>query len=150
MSDYGNEILQASEWIVEQLESPTDATHLGDIQDHISGAYFEVIPLGAELPAVRFHMQSTSDVRGATNASARIMVNIDWLIVVVREGKGVAPLVPIAIALDQRLQKANGETGSCWVYTCVRREPFSQTEVADSGVMYRHAGGLYRTVVQAK
>jgi len=142
--------LHVGEWLVSRIESATDATHLGDIQGRVSGAHRDIIPPEVDLPAVRFHLQAPKDVRGAGDASARIMTQLDWLVVVVREGRGLAPLVPIADALDLRLHKTNGETASVWVGQCIRLEPFHLLEVGESGVHYRHAGGLYRTIATVK
>ncbi len=146
------EDVATAEWIVSYLEADTGAGGLFDPARSYkpSGAYLGVIPPNRALPAVRFHAQTENDVRGATNPSARIMVNIDWLIVMVAEGRELARLVPLVVALDKRLQKANGETSLVRVDTCIRLAPFELTEPADSGVVYRHAGGIYRTVVQAK
>jgi len=146
------EDLLTAEWIISHLEADTGAGGLFDPARAYkpSGAYFGVVPPDRALPAVRFHVQAPHDVRGATNASARIMVNLDWLIVLVFSGKEMARNIPLAVALDKRLQKANGETSQVRVDTCIRLSPYSLTETEDSGVIYRHAGGLYRTVVQAK
>jgi hypothetical protein len=145
------EDLLTAEWIISRLESDTGAGGLFDPARSYkpSGAYFGVIPPGADLPAVRFHVQAPNDVRGSTNPSARIMVNLDWLIVLVFQGKEMARNIPLVVALDKRLQKANGVTSQVRVDMCIRLSPYSLTEPEDSGVVYRHAGGLYRTVVQA-
>lgn len=139
--------LHVGAWIVARLEG---AVGPGNIQALISGAYRDVIPAGKALPAVRFHVQAPHDVRGSARASARIMTMIDWLIVVVNKGAGIAPLVPVADALDQRLHDSNGETSAIEVLQCIRLEPFGLLEVEDSGDHYRHAGGLYRTIARPK
>jgi hypothetical protein len=139
--------LHVAAWLIARLEG---AIGPGDIQARISGAYRDVIPAGKTLPAVRFHVQSSRDVRGAARASARIMTQIDWLIVVVNKGTAIAPIVPIADALDQRLHDSNGETSAIEVYQCIRLEPFGLLDVEDSGDHYRHAGGLYRTIARPK
>lgn len=139
--------LHVGAWLVARIEG---AFGPGNIQTRVSGAYRDVIPDYVNLPAIRFHVQAPSDQRGAADASARIMTTLDWLVVVVREGLGIAPLVPIADALDQRLQGANGETTDVLVMQCIRLEPFHLLEVSESGTHYRHAGGLYRTIAQPK
>lgn len=141
-----------AEWLVARLEGDTGAGGLFDPARTfaLSGAFYEVIPDGNPLPAVRFHTQTNSDVRGATNASARIMVNIDWVISIIHEGYALAKLVPLVKALDNRLHNSNGETAQIDVMQCIRLEPFSLPELADSGVFYRQIGGVYRTVVQKK
>lgn len=138
------EDLHTAEWIVATIEG--DATIMGDI----SGAYFGVIPSDVDLPAVRFHVQAPQDVRGVGTPAQRIMTRLDWLIAVVTEGRGLAQLVPIADRLDTLFDNVNGETATLQVLSCVRLEPFSMPEEEDTPVGYRHAGGLYRTIVQPK
>jgi len=149
-----NEALHVAEWIVTQLESDTGAGGLFDPalpeDSQLSGAYFEVIPEDRSLPAIRFHTQDMHDVRQAMGGPHRIMVSIDWLVAVVNEGLRLTQLVLLADRLDARLHESNGQTSTVRVMQCVRIAPFTQTEVADSGVTYRHVGGLYRTIVQAK
>lgn len=132
-----NEELHTAEWIVGRIEADTSLE-----------AYFENIPSDKDLPAVRFHVQARNDQRGVGKPAARIMTTLDWLVVVVREGLGIAALVPLADALDDALHNQSGATATIQVLECVRIEPFSLLEVLDSGVQYRHAGGLYRTIVQ--
>lgn len=111
--------------------------------------YMDLIPADKPLPAVRASVQSREDVRGVGDARERIMTRLDWLIVVVREGHLISPLIPYVVALDNALQNMNGTTPTIVVYSCVRLEPFSILEPEESGVVYRHAGGVYRTMVQS-
>lgn len=136
-----NEELATAEWIVSQVEN--DAT-LASAGVH---AYNGVIPDEAGLPAVRFHVQGRLDTRGASTPAARIMTTIDWLIVLVREGLGIAALVPLANALDGALHDKSGSTTAVQILKCVRLEPFTLLDIGDTGLQYRHAGGLYRTIV---
>lgn len=136
--------LHTAEWIVARIES--DVTIMADI----SGAYYGVIPPDVELPAVRFHVQTPHDVRGVGTPAQRIMTQLDWLVAVVTEGRGLAQLVPIADRLDTLLDNVNGETATLRVLSCVRLEPFSMYEEEDTPVGHRHAGGIYRTIVQPK
>lgn len=132
-----NDELHVAEWIRGRIEADTSLQ-----------AYLDVVPTTATLPAVRFSVQERNDVRGVGTPAHRIMTNLNWLVVVVREGHEVAPLVPLADALDAALHDHVGATSSIQVMSCVRLEPFSLLEQEDSGVYYRHAGGLYRTVSQ--
>jgi len=109
--------------------------------------YMDQIPSDKDLPAVRASVQSRNDVRGIGDARERIMTQLDWLIVVVNEGHLISPLIPYVVALDNALQNTNGTTAKIIVYSCVRLEPFSILEPEESGVVYRHAGGVYRTMV---
>ena len=127
-----------AEWLVSQIES------LASLQ-----AYMDQIPADRELPAVRMSVQFREDVRGIGDARERIMTQLDWLIVVVHEGHLIAPILPHVIALDNALHNKSGTTANIRVLSCVRLEPFSILEPEDSGVQYRHAGGIYRTMVQS-
>jgi len=138
------EELHTAEWIVATVEG--DAT----IMALISGAYYGLIPPDVVLPAVRFHVQDSRDVRGATAPAQRIMTTIDWIIAAVNEGRLLTDLVAIADRLDTLLNNVNGETATLLVLSCVRLEPFMLAEEEDTPVGYRHAGGLYRTIVQPK
>jgi hypothetical protein len=146
------EEMLTSEWLISYLEADTGSGGLFDPARSYkpAGVYFGVVPDTVDLPAIRLHVQVPHDVRGAADGAHRIMVQLDWLIVLVISGYNLARVVPLANALDTRLHDKNGSTAAVDVFACVRLEPFSMTEVADSGVVYRHIGGLYRTVVKAK
>jgi hypothetical protein len=131
----GNEILHAAGWI---------HTKVGTLGGLVTGAFLDVVPKDVALPAVRYHVQNPSDV--TVVEGTRVITNIDWLIVVVREGLGVAALIPLADALDVALHQQQGTIDGYHI-ECVRREPFNMLEPDDSGVQYRHAGGIYRTIV---
>jgi hypothetical protein len=145
-----NEDLHAGEWIVTHLESDTGVGGLfNPSQAEVpSGVYRDLIPANRDLPAIRFHLQNPLDVR--TVGQARVIVQLDYLIVVIREGHGVAPLLPLADRVDELLHGANGTTSTVTIYECTRLEPFHLLEPDDSGVQYRHAGGIYRIMAQAK
>jgi len=136
-----NEEFHTAEWLREKVEAivPPNALQF----------YMDLIPADRDLPAVRASVQSRHDIRGVGDERERIMVRLDWLIVVVNEGHLISPIVPLADALDTALHNKNGATANIIVLSCVRMEPFSLLEPEDSGVMYRHAGGVYRTMVQA-
>lgn len=131
-----NEILITSKWL---------HSTIGTLGDKISGAFLDLIPKDASLPAVRYNVQLATDTMPIDGE--RVLVQIDWLIVVVREGLEVAPLVPIANALDSALHGATGISDNLRI-VCTRREPFGMLEPdVKTGSHYRHIGGLYRTVV---
>lgn len=131
----GDEIFPAAKWIRAQV---------GNLGGTISGAFLDVIPENAGLPAVRYHVQAPQDI--TVVSGTRVMTRILWLVVVVRQGLEVAPLVPIANALDAALHEQNGVADGYRI-ECVRQEPFNMMEPDDSGVQMRHAGGIYRTIV---
>jgi hypothetical protein len=130
-----NDELHVAEWMQKRIEDDTALS-----------AYADLIPSSISLPAVRFQVQARHDIRGV--GTHRIITQIDWLVVVTRKGHEVAPLVPLADGLDQALHGNSGSTSSILVLSCVRVEPFTLLEVEDTGVYYRHAGGLYRTQSQ--
>lgn len=137
-----NEELHTAEWI---------KTVLGQIPNLATiapgGVWLELISEKVTLPAIRFHCQRRHDRSGNTRSSQRIMVELDWLVAGVIEGPGLVPLVPIADAIDNALQGANGSTSAIQVLSCLRQETFFQSEVGRSGVTFRHSGGIYRTLV---
>lgn len=130
-----NDELHVAEWLKSQIENATTLT-----------AYADLIPANVQLPAVRFQVQGRHDVRGV--GTHRILTELQWLVVVTNEGHSLAPLVPLADDVDQALQEQAGATSSIQVLSCVRLEPFSLLESEDTGMYYRHAGGLYQTQSQ--
>jgi hypothetical protein len=131
-----NEVLIASKWI---------HSTVGTLGNTISGAYLDMIPKDVALPAVRYTIRFATDTMPIDGT--RILVQLDWLVVVVREGFEVAPLVPIANALDGALHGATGTADGLRI-DCTRVEPFGMIEPDDkTGTQYRHVGGIYRTVV---
>lgn len=149
-----DESLHAAEWIRTRLEGDTGAGGLFSpawpAEQALSGAYLDIIPANRPLPAIRFHVQNPHDVRQAMGGPHRIMVRIDWLVCIVFQGLSLAKLVPLADRLDELLHEANGSTATLNVMQSVRLHPFTMSEPEQSGVNYRHVGGLYRTLVQAK
>lgn len=129
-----------AQWLVSQVEAMAAPA----LQ-----AYLDLIPPGVDLPAVRMSVQSREDIRGVGDGRERILTRLDWLIVVVNEGHLVSPILPYVIKLDNQLHNQSGSTSDILVLSCVRLEPFSLLEPEESGVTYRHAGGVYRTMVQA-
>jgi hypothetical protein len=126
-----NDELHVAEWIRGRIEADTSLQ-----------AYADIIPADVNLPACRFQVQARHDVRGV--GTHRIITQCDWLVVVTRKGHEIAPLVPLADALDTALHDHTGSTSTIQVLSCTRVEPFTLLEPQDSGTYYRHAGGLYR------
>lgn len=152
MTDTPYEIYECGKWIETLLTADTGVGglfHTGSPM--VNGAYMDLIPEDIKLPAIRYHVQTNKTVRGVgPGHNARIMTEIDWLIVVVREGHLISPIVPIVQRLDTVLDGANGSTTLVNVQSCVMVEPFQLLETDKSGVQIRHAGGMYRTIVVAK
>src|SRR5687768_13175095 len=114
------------EWIRQQVEAVAAPTAMQ--------FYMDLIPADRDLPAVRGSVQSRHDVRGVGDERERIMTRLDWLIVVVREGHLIAPILPDAVALDNALHNKTGSRAKIIVLSCVRLEPFSLLEEVVSGV----------------
>lgn len=145
MTDYPNEVYEAGEWIQSKIEND------GTLSGMINGAFMDMVPEEVKLPAIRYHVQAPLTVRGlGPGHNARILTRLDWLIVVMREGHEIAPLVPIVMRLDTVLDGASGSTTLCNIDSCVMVEPFQILETDKSGVQVRHAGGIYRIVVIPK
>lgn len=136
-----DEVFHTAEWLRQQVEAISAPNAMQ--------FYLDQIPADKDLPAVRASIQNPMDIRGIGDERERIMTRLDWLIAVVHEGHLVAPLVPLVNALDEALHNTNGSTASIIVLSCIRLEPFSMLEPEESGVQYRHAGGIYRTMVQS-
>jgi len=58
--------------------------------------------------------------------------------------RDIIPLVKIADAIDNALQKKSGATSAVTILSCLRQETFFMTEEGRSGVVFRHSGGIYR------
>ena len=132
-----NESLETAPWIKSQIESASTLT-----------AWYDLIPATVKLPAVRFHQQAASDINGVASMQDRIITNIQWLVVIVKEGLSIASLVPLANQVDNALHGQEGSTTTVHI-ECARLEPFTLLETDDAGVSYRHVGGIYRTLVYA-
>lgn len=130
-----NEHLVGAKWLTSTI---------GTLGGTVSGAFLDIIPKEALLPAVRYSaaiLEDTMPIEGT-----RIMTRIEWTVLVVREGLEVAPLVPIANALDAALQGATGTADGLRI-DCTRMRPFEMLELDDDGGQYRHVGGQYLTVI---
>lgn len=138
MSVDGTEELEAGRWIKRQVEA--------ELGDSISGAWLDLIPEGASLPAVRFNSQMQNDV--ATVSNHIIMTRFVFQVVGVIQDKKALPLVDISKRIFLALHGKSGVTSNARILSCERIEPFGQTET-DTGVMYRTAGGLYELYVQS-
>jgi hypothetical protein len=113
-----------------------------------AGVWMDLIPEEQTLPGIRYQKQSGHDVGGNTAQSRRIVSQYDWLVAGVVEGQDLVKLVTIADAIDNALDGAVGTTSTIAIYQCWRMSTFSLTEEGRSGVQFRHAGGLYRTIAR--
>jgi hypothetical protein len=120
---------------------------LGDptIMGMVSGAWPEVIPHDATLPAVKYEFISGTDVMVVEGV--RIMTHSIFRIVVTNEGPSPSPIVAAVARLDQLFQKTSGATPTVQILSSVRQEPFHFTEVQNQEI-YTHVGGLYQLQAQ--
>lgn len=137
-----NEELHTAEWLSTVLEA---IPNLGTIAP--AGAWLDLIPMDKDLPGIRYQCVRKKDVSGAMRSDQRIMIQLDWLVAGVVAGGDLIPLVPIADAIDVALQGQSGVTSKVEIFSCLRLETYSMTEAGRSGVLFRHAGGVYRTLV---
>lgn len=137
-----NEEIHTSEWLKTALGAIPNLATIAP-----AGVWRDRIPEDRTLPGIRYQVQSRHDVNGGTRSSQRIMVQIDWLVVGTVEGPSIVGLVPIADAIDVALEGQSGSTSTVSVLSCLRQSTFFLTEEGRSGVLFRHSGGIYRTLV---
>lgn len=111
----------------------------------VSGAWSEIIPNDAALPAVRYSFVTGRDLMVVNGV--RIMTTSQYRIVVTQKGGSPSSIVAAVDRLDTLFQRATGSTPAVSILSCVRLEPFRFTEVQNQEV-YTHAGGLYQLQAQ--
>ena len=136
------ELLRIDQWLYATLNG--DAT----LMALVSGVHNAIATQGAALPYVVFNFQGGGDVRGV--GPTRIMSSALYQVKAVGGGASYAPLKAAVDRMDLLLQGASGSVTDGWIYSCVREQPIAFYETTPGGVQYRHAGGLYRIVVQEK
>jgi hypothetical protein len=139
-----NDELHITEWLKTTLSAIPNLNTLAP-----GGVWLDLIPEEKPLPGIRYQKQAGHDVGGSTRVSRRIVAQYDWLVAGVTEGN-LPSLVLLADAIDTALDGQSGETSTYSVYQCWRVSTFSLTETGRSGVLFRHAGGIYRTIGKPK
>ncbi|HXF08991.1 MAG TPA: DUF3168 domain-containing protein [Candidatus Acidoferrales bacterium] len=134
------ESVRVDQWLYGLLSG--DATLNGLVNGRIYGY---LAPQDAALPFVLYSHQSGVDVRGV--GPTRIMVGFIYQVKAVGQGPSFAPLQPIADRIDTLLQGASGSVVDGLVLACVRESTVAFVEV-ESGVQYRHLGGLWHIIAQ--
>lgn len=121
---------EVGRWIKAQIEGAP----------HGLTAWLDLIPEGADLPAVRFQVQSRQDVRTVeqNNAMSRFL----FLVVASVQGADLAELVGYAEDIHTALHRQNGTTSKATILACARVETFGMTDVQGVDV-FRHGGGIY-------
>jgi hypothetical protein len=111
----------------------------------VSGAWSELIPNDASLPAVKYEFVSGQDY--IVVGGERIMTTCLYRIVVTGKGPSPSGIVAAVARLDELFRKTQGSTTNILVLSSVREEPFHFTEVQNQEV-YTHVGGLYKLQAQ--
>lgn len=95
-------------------------------------------PPEADHPLVVFQYQSGIDRKAV--GSIRVGVAATYIVKGVIEGSSYEPLIPIATAIDEALDRASGVVGvEGVIWGCTRTAPFRLSEPG-----FRHLGGEYR------
>ena len=139
MSVTGAEDLEAGRWIKKEVEA--------ELGDAISGAWLDVIPEGANFPAVRFNIQNSMDVH--TVAEHIVMTRLTFQVVAAIEDERVEPLVDLVTRINIALHRRNGETPTHRILSCRRIQTINLPDI-EQGRVFRAKGGIYELLVQAK
>jgi len=134
------EIARVLEWIYDTLSA--DSTLTGLVSTRI---YDGLAPQGAAFPFVVFNHQGGSDLRGV--GSERVFNNSLYQVKAVTKGGSFSSGATIADRIDALLQAASGTTSDGVILGCVREQAIMLIE-QQSGVEYRHVGGIYRIYAQ--
>lgn len=138
MSVNGAESLEAGKWIKKQVEA--------ELGDAISGAWLDVIPEGANFPAVKFNVQNSMDVH--TVAEHIVMTRLTFQVVAAIEDEKVLPLVDIVTRINLALHRRNGETSTHRILSCRRIQTINIPDI-EQGRVFRMSGGIYELLVQS-
>lgn len=140
MSDLTPDELEAGRWIKARL------TSAGVIPTLASDAFLDIVPGEADLPAVRYGVQSRNDVR--TNGQHIAVSKWNFLVLGCVESHKLDDLQALAKAIHAALHKASGQTTALQVLACTRMSTFGFTS-HENGRLYRLQGGVYEIVGQA-
>ncbi len=138
MAVTGAEELEAGRWIKKQVEA--------ELGDAISGAWLDVIPEGANYPAVRYNVQNRWDIRAVEQHI--IMSRLTFQVVAVVSGEVVLPLVDLSNRIQLALHRRNGVTSTHRILTCHRTMPWGMTD-AEQAHVFRSQGGIYELQIQS-
>ncbi len=133
----------ADQWLYATLHG--DATIVAAVGDRI---YADVAPLDAAYPFIVYNLRSAQDVAGV--GAQRILSQLDYQVKAIAQGASYQPIKAIAQRIDELLHRKSGTTTDGTVITAVRLEPVRYPETdAQSGVQYKHLGGIYRLQAQS-
>lgn len=133
---YSND-LEAGKWIKATLQAGSSLK-----------AYNRVVPSGKTLPAFRFQMQMSDDIRTVSQHIA--MSRYKFLVVVTMQGEvleaGPNGFVTHVEYISDTLHKAYGETSKARILACTRLESYDDQENVGSDVL-RHGGAIFEVLV---
>lgn len=133
-----NEILRADEWLYNRLHGDSTLAGMAAIVGYLAKD-------GTPFPRVTFNFQGGADASAI--GAIRIMLSGLWQVKATVQSTSYAPAKPIADRIDALLHGAEGSVGDGLILGCVREQPIAYVET-DSGLQYRHIGGLYRIIIQ--
>lgn len=134
-----NEIVRVDEWLYSILHGDQALAGVP------VAAY--VAKQGTAFPRIQFNFQGGSDVVAV--GAIRIMLTGLWQVKAIVQAESYAPAKPLADRLDALLHGKKGQVSDGVILGCKREQPIAYVEV-DSGLQYRHLGGLYRIEVQGQ
>jgi len=126
----------AERWLVATLANDATLTGLG-----ITGVYVDVAPESASFPCIVIGQQTARDVMVV--GAYRIFENLLFLVRAVGQTQSYAALASAASRIDALLHRQSGSGADGTTWGCVREQSFRLAEV-QSGVQYRHSGGVFR------
>lgn len=128
------------QWLYQNLAS--DATLISSVGTRF---YADEAPSDA-FPYVQWTYLSGREVQGH-NANT-IFINTLYLVKAVGKTRAYGSVDPLATRLNELLHKKGSDTvAGDHIFSCVREETYRLAET-ESGVSYRHLGGIYRILVQ--
>lgn len=142
----GAEEAMVDQWVKAQLV--LQATALDALSTGLSTRiYLDVAPKDAVLPVIVYQCQDQPrDVRGV--GTFTVMVDTLYLVKVISKGVDNATNADVAKVIHTAMTSSNGSSvGDGAVLTSVRERAFKLAEF-ESGVQYRHLGGIYRIQAQ--
>lgn len=138
----GDELVRIDQWIVATLTN--DATVNGIISGR---CYGDLAPQGSIYPFVRFAHMASRDVQG--HAANRIMVDATYMVAGVHQAESYLGAVKtLTDAIDAALDLGSGSADGASIFSCTRVRPFRLAEIDSGAFQVRHAGGIYRILVQ--
>lgn len=134
-----SETYSVDQWLYQNLAS--DATLTA-----VVGTRFHADEAASVFPYIQWTYISGTEVQG--HSANTIFVNCLYLVKAVGKTRAYGDLIPLANRIHTLLhRKASDTLAGDHILSCVREETYRLAEL-ESGVSYRHLGGIYRILVQ--